>query len=144
AATRGCSTRDRSERVSSRQQAPLARDARQAMHPPIVELEPRARDEIVHGLGDEHLEAERLHSARDRPCAANRPGRTVEDGEHPIASRADLAAAKTRELGPDDGVVAIEQLVPASVSELLGLRGRAYEVGEEHRDEHAARLGLLV
>src|SRR5438093_11738746 len=40
--------------------------------------------------------------------------------------------------------MALEQIAPASVTELAGALGRADDVGEEHGGEHALRLGRLT
>ena len=67
--------------------------------------------------------------------------RPVERREEPVAGRVDLAAAEALELAPDERVVPLEQVAPAPVAELRRPLGRADDVGEEHRREHAVGLG---
>ena len=67
-----------------------------------------------------HLDAERLHRVADRHRAADRSLRAVEHREEAVARCVHLAAAKARELRPDDGVVRVEQCVPVTVADLGG------------------------
>ena len=88
------------------------------------------------------LEPERPHGAPDRGRAADRTRRPVEGREEAVAGHVHLVPAEARELMPDAGVMRVEELAPAPVAELGGVRGRADDVGEEHRREDAVRFVL--
>ena len=93
-----------------------------------------------------HLDAERLHRVADRHGAADRSLRAVEHREEAVARRVHLAAPKAGELGPDDGVVRIEQRMPVTVTDLRGPARRVHDVGEQHRGENPiiGHFGLLA
>ena len=65
-----------------------------------------------------HLDAERLYRVANRHGAADRSLRTVEHRQEPVARGVHLAAPKTSQLRPHDGVVRIKQRVPVTVTDL--------------------------
>src|SRR4030095_12295575 len=67
----------------------------------------------------------------------------VEGGEESVPGRIDLLAAKANQLPPHELVVTLEQLAPGAGADSRRALGRAADVDEEHRGEHAVRLGLL-
>ena len=73
----------------------------------------------------------------DRLCAADRARGPVEGREEPVARGIDLAPVEAGELASHRGMVLLEQVAPAPVAELGGLLGRADEIGEQHRRQHA-------
>src|SRR5262245_15565317 len=77
----------------------------------------------------------------DSAGAADRPGRTIERGEKPVARRIDLPAAKTLELLAHEDVMLGEDLAPPPVAQGRRLLGGTDDVGEEDRGEYAGRLG---
>ena len=86
------------------------------------------------------LEAQRRDAVPERGCAADRACGAVEGGEEAVPGRVDLVAAEALELAADGNTVGLEQLAPAAVAEVSGELGRADEVGEEDRREHAVGL----
>src|SRR4029077_2698209 len=83
-----------------------------------------------------HLDAECLHRVADRHRAADRPLRAVKHRQEAITRRIHLAAPKSSELRPDDGVVRIKQRVPVTVADLCGPARRVHDVGEQHRGQN--------
>ena len=73
------------------------------------------------------------------PPGSRAPGRRTRPGSH--RRRVDLAASKARQLGANGGVVALQQVAPAPVTQLRRQLGRADDVGEEDRGQDA--VGLL-
>src|SRR5215470_14486274 len=71
----------------------------------LARVEPRA-----------YLDAEGPHALADRLGAANGAGRTIEGREEAVTGGVDFAPAEARELATREGVVAVEQLVPPSVT----------------------------
>ena len=84
-----------------------------------------------------HFDAQRLHRVANCHGAADRSLRAVERREEAVAGGVDLAAAKTGQLRPHDGVVRVEQRAPVAVTDLGRHPRRADDVGEQHRGEHA-------
>ena len=82
------------------------------------------------------VEAERRERLPDREPTPDRPGRPVEQREEPVARRVDLLARVAGELTTHRRGVG-DQVGPRRVSELRRALGRADEVGEENRREHA-------
>ena len=64
---------------------------------------------------DPDLDPEWTHGLRDGQCAADGPGRAVEGGQHAVAERLDLVAAKASELVPEHLVLGIQQVAPRAV-----------------------------
>ena len=91
-----------------------------------------------------HLEPDALHVVDDRARAADRAGRPVEGREEAVARGVDLTPSEAFQISADDLVVTVEQIAPASVSELARPLGRADDVREEHRREHPVRLRRLA
>jgi hypothetical protein len=90
------------------------------------------------------LEPEQAHRLDDRAGAPHgRPGR-VERREEAVAGRIHLATAEPLELRTHERVVAGQQPRPAAVSQLHGALGRADDIGEEHRREHALAIVVAV
>ena len=91
-----------------------------------------------------HAGADRDPDARervtDRAGAADRATGSVEGGEEPVAGGVDLAPAEPGQLLAHDRVVLVEERAPPGVAELGGPRGRAHDVGEEHRGEPPVRV----
>jgi hypothetical protein len=70
----------------------------------------------------------------------NTSGWSVKRGKNTVAGRFDLMTAKACEIAPDRGVMIVEQIVPATVSQRGGFLGRADDVSEEHCREHPVYL----
>src|SRR5262249_29409994 len=90
------------------------------------------------------LELETREPVADGRSASHCPCRSVERGEDSVTRHVDLAATETGELGAHHSMVPGQQLLPGSVPELHSLPGRADEIGEQERREHAVRLDILL
>ena len=91
------------------------------------------------------LEPEPRDGVRSSACAQ----RIARAGPSKVARKPSPAVSTSRprkraSCAPDRRVVRLEQLAPAPVAELARALGRADDVGEEHRREHAVRLGRLA
>src|SRR5207244_6956498 len=91
-----------------------------------------------------HFEAERPDALRDRSCAAEGSGRSVEGREEAVACSIDFASAKALQLTSNERVVLFEQIVPAPVTELARALGRTDDVGEEDRRQDAVGVDWLT
>jgi len=69
---------------------------------PGVQARPDLQPQFPHGLGDGQ-------------SAADRPRRSVETGQEPVAGRIDLPTAETHQLTAHQGVVAPQQFPPGPV-----------------------------
>ena len=67
---------------------------------------------------------------------SNRSLSSVEEGEHPVAGRLNLAAPVSIELTTEDGVVPLQRRPPRDVSDFLGARGRIDDVGHNDGCQH--------
>ena len=86
--------------------------------------------ELKTQVGDAAYQGLRTH---DCPCRAG------EYSQKPVPQRLHHASAGSRDLGPYERVVLLEQLAPTRVSGLrCPLRG-IHEIGEKHRGEHSIR-----
>src|SRR5258705_1368022 len=88
-----------------------------------------------------HLDPERARSVDYRAGTLHTPGWPVEGGKEAITLGADLAASAAGNRQADSGIVAVEQIVPAPITQSRCLFGRAHNVVEKHCGEHAVRLG---
>ena len=79
-----------------------------------------------------NIDAEPPGRVKHRACAADRPRRTIEDGEEPIAGGFDLLAAEPLQLSADHHVMIIESLTPDAVTQCRGLSRRINDVRKEH------------
>src|SRR5262245_9269923 len=86
-----------------------------------------------------HLEPERADRVANRGRALDRAPGPVEGREEAVARRVQLLAAEAHELAAHERVVARQQLAPRSVAELCSPFGRADDVCEHDRREHAVR-----
>ena len=73
----------------------------------------------------------------DVAAAADRPRRAVEGGQEAVADGLDLAPAPAAQLVADDPVVVLELGAPAPVAQPGQVLGRADDVGEHDRGQHA-------
>jgi len=89
------------------------------------------------------LKVERADRIDDLLRTSDRSSRPVEGREEAVAGRVDLASPVASEQPADRPVVALQQLVPRSVSELESLPCRADDVGEQDRGEDTVKLSLL-
>ena len=90
------------------------------------------------------LDAELMHALDDREGAADGASRPVEDGEKPVATSIDLAAAESRQLCSDQPVVIAYQSSPARIAEGDCPARRLHHVGEQHGCEDAVGLGYMA
>ncbi len=88
------------------------------------------------------LDPESASASTDRLGTAHPPSGTVEGREHAVSSGLDLTATESPQLLADHCVVAIEQVVPASIAALNCLFSRPDNVGEEDRGQNS--VGLRV
>ena len=88
------------------------------------------------------LEAERAHAGDDRLGGADRPRGAVEGCEEAVSGGVALVAAEARELSADQRVVLCKHVAPGTVAKLRRPLGRAHDVREHQRGEHA--LGDLL
>src|SRR4030095_13732682 len=72
--------------------------------------------------------------------AANRARRAIENRDKRIADRIDFASAKAGKLLPHQGVMLLKELQPGPISAVHHSLGRANNIREEHRREHAIRF----
>ena len=79
-----------------------------------------------------NLNVERTNRLGNGASATHGTCGAVEGGEKPVPERFHFVAAGAREFPPHRRVMGIEQIVPALVAQLLGPRGRAHDVGEQH------------
>jgi hypothetical protein len=71
------------------------------------------------------LEAEAVDTVADRTRAADSAGGAVEGGQYPVAGGLDEPTAAALDLLLDEGVVAVEEVVPGPVPQAGGGRGRS-------------------
>jgi hypothetical protein len=90
-----------------------------------------------------HLQSQLRHGLDDRVRTADGPRRPVEGREEAVSGCVHLRSAEADELAADELVVALEEVAPGAVAERGRLLAGADDVGEEHRGEHAVRLGLV-
>ena len=93
-----------------------------------------------------HLDPEVAAPARCHPLgAADRPCRSVERGEEPVAGRVDLLAVEVRR-APRGSTrrAASSRVAPAMVTESCGMLRRSDDVGEQHRLQHAVDVAIGV
>src|SRR5579872_1578220 len=106
------------------------------LHVPVVGLDLAG----VQAASD--VNAQRMDSLGDRTSTTDCPSGSVESGKKPVAQRLDLAATVARQFASDRCMMRIEQIMPALVADLLGSRGRADDVREQHRCQHAMAFAL--
>src|SRR5262245_19018183 len=148
------------------EQPPLAVDTLEGMAAPLLEAQPGADHEVLHGARDQdfagprlghdasadvygdsadvfshadalarvqpgaHLQAERPRGLPNREAAPHGPSRAVEEREKPVAGRRDLLPAEVRDLAPNEGPMAEEEITPHLIAETGSLLGRPDDVGE--------------
>ena len=83
------------------------------------------------------LQVEVADAVADGGRAADRAAGAVEHGERAVAERLHEPPAMALDLLAHQAVVALQQGPPGAVAELRGTLGRADDVGEQHRREHA-------
>src|SRR5262249_35644873 len=86
------------------------------------------------------LDADVAHRVLDGAGAPDRPRGPVEGGKEAVPGGVDLTAAEPLKEPADAGVVLIEQVSPAAVTELVGLLRRADDVSEQHRGQAAIEI----
>jgi hypothetical protein len=87
------------------------------------------------------VEAEPAYRVDDGRRTSHRSGRPIERREEPVARGLDLTSAPAVELASDGLVVAIDEPLPCTVTDLDGACGRSGDVGEQHGREHAVGFG---
>ena len=87
-----------------------------------------------------HLQADGADGLADSRGASDRSGRSIEDGQEPVAGRLDLAAAVSVQLGPYGEVMRRKERSPTLVAELGSTAGGVDDVREEHGREDAIRV----
>src|SRR5262249_10758797 len=90
-----------------------------------------------------YLESESVDAFDDRLGAADRTRRPVETREKAVSGRVDFSTTEADELATHDRVMTLEQITPCPVSEIGCSLARADDVGEQHRRQHAIRLGCV-
>ena len=90
------------------------------------------------------LQADCSNGLDDRLRASDRTRVPVERGEQSVAGRVDVASSVPLNLPLGLFVVGGEQLLPAGVSQPRGRYGRADDVNEQHRREHAIGFGYVA
>src|SRR5881392_3213510 len=85
-----------------------------------------------------HVETDTANAFDDRAR------RTVERREEPVTGGVDFVPAKSLQLAPDDGMVALEEVSPRAVAERPRAVRRADDVGEHHGREHAVGVDRLT
>src|SRR5215831_4075436 len=90
------------------------------------------------------LDADVTHRVLNGAGAPDRPRGPVEGGKEAVPGGVDLAAAEPLKEPADAGVVLIEQVSPAAVTELVGLLRRADDVSEQHRRQAAVGVRRSV
>jgi hypothetical protein len=63
------------------------------------------------------------YSFSNRASTTDRPRRPVESGKKAVSQRFDLAAPVTRKFAPYGGVMSPQQVAPALITNLFGVRG---------------------
>jgi hypothetical protein len=84
-----------------------------------------------------NLQAQVMDPVADRDRAADRAAGTIEHRERSVAERLHEPPSVALDLLAHLDVVALKQRPPLAVTELGGTLGRADDVGEQHRREHA-------
>jgi hypothetical protein len=69
--------------------------------------------------------------------ATDGPGGAVESRQDSVPGRVDLAAAQSSERAPEHDVIALQEIAASAVAEPDGQLGRAHDVDEQHRGQHA-------
>ena len=88
------------------------------------------------------LESEGVDLVTDRARAANRPGGTVESGQHTVTGGVHDAAPTTGDLPIHQCVMAGEEFAPDPVPQGGGVAGGVDDVGEQHGGQHPVVLDL--
>ena len=91
-----------------------------------------------------HLEPDVFGLVSDRLRTSDRPGRSIEGRQKPVASRFHLLAVEPLQLAAHGRVVGIEHVVPTSVAQAHGPFGRAHDVREHDRLEYPVDPALLA
>ena len=79
----------------------------------------------------------------DHDRCADRAGRSIEEGEDPVAGRFHLPAAEARQRAVNDIVVKVEKLGPPAVAGRCELPGRVNDIGEDDRRQHSVETRCL-
>jgi hypothetical protein len=93
---------------------------------------------------DADPEPELFDLVDERRRASDRPSRSVERDEEPVAGRIDLPTPRSRELPPDDRVEALEQVSPSPVAEFCRTFGGGDDIDEHHRQNRPMRFRALA
>lgn len=91
-----------------------------------------------------NLQAQVMYAVADRDRATDRAAGTIEHRERSVAERLHDPPSMALDLLADQAIVAFQQRPPSAVAELCGTLGRADDVGEQHRREHAVAAGRPV
>jgi hypothetical protein len=86
------------------------------------------------------LDGKRPNRVHDRLSAADRPSRSIEGREEPVARRVHFDTAVSADDRASERVVAFQQRTPGLVSEISGSARRTHNVGEHHRGERPFEL----
>jgi hypothetical protein len=70
------------------------------------------------------------------------PAGTVEHGQETVAGRTNLASTETAQLATHEGMVALEEVPPRSITVLSRKAGRPDDVGEQDRGQDP--VGFVV
>jgi hypothetical protein len=90
------------------------------------------------------FETQSSHAISQSGRAPNRDARTIENGQHPIASAPDTATIEASDLSLNQLIVPFQSFTPANVAHLGSDRGGTDEIGEQHRCQDALGNGHRV
>jgi hypothetical protein len=90
------------------------------------------------------LEPQRLHPFRDGLGAPNPTRRSAERREESVSRGIDLVPSVPGKHRADHRVMMLQELSPLSIAELGRRGGRAHDVGEQNRGQHAVEPGLFL
>ena len=80
-----------------------------------------------------NVEAHQPHFVADRLRGLNRPCRSIECGEEPVACSVDFTSTEASEVLSNHCVVLFEERAPLVITEFDGFAGRVHNVCEQHR-----------
>jgi hypothetical protein len=124
-------------RISPAAAAPITRAAMCTARPPTSSSQLHLAG--VQAGSDADADPGELVAERSR--ALDGPSGPVEGGQDPITGGLDQPAAELLDQPAGQLVMDVQQLPPAPVAQCSGPLGRADDIGEQHRRQHAGRFG---
>ncbi len=86
-----------------------------------------------------NLDSERPHLIGYRASAPNSASWPVERDQEPIPQRLDLTSSKPRDISPNRGMMGVQKIAPAPVTQACSFVGGTCDIGEKKGGEHAIR-----